>query len=167
MMVDLGNSIISQYRSRPAQTVPGIFDFATDNAIDGTIIFDFVTSAQPTSITLIDIDDNAGANVRLYDAMGNVRPYVVPDEWTGDLPDGDSGYGDLDLTTLGDQAAILATASEDGGFKPVRITRLEVQLIRSGGVHNLALMTVPEPASLIGLLWASVAAVRFIRRPIV
>ena len=65
------------------------FDFATDNAIGGTITFDFTTPTQPTSVTLIDIDNNAGANVRLYDVMGNVRTYAVPDEWTNDLPDGE------------------------------------------------------------------------------
>ena len=102
--------------------------------------------------------------------MGNVRTYAIPHEWTCGIPDGEPGYGDLDLTTLADQPAhvpaFLATASEGAGFKPDSISRLEEQLIGSGGFDNLALMTLPEQTSLIGWLWATLAAVRFIRRPL-
>ena len=167
MLVDLGNALIYQYGTRPAQTVPGIFDSPTDNPLGGTINFDFTDPTQPSSITLIDIDDNAGANVRLYDTAGKMRTYTVPNEWTNDRRNAPVGYADLDLTSLLDQTgetAVVATASEDAGFNPELVSRMEVQFLGSGGVDNLVLRTVPEPTSQLGIVLASAAMVGFIRR---
>jgi len=166
MMVDLGNILIYQSRIRPTQTTAGIFDDPVDDTAGGSIVFDFTVPSQPSSITLIDLDNNAGANVRLTDTAGKVRTYTVPDEWTFDRRNAGLGYADLDLTTLADQAgetAVLATAAEDAGFNGLSVSRLEVQLLGSGGVDNLV-MGVPEPTSLTGLLLVMGAIVRFVRR---
>lgn len=164
MLVGLGNLLIYQSRLLPTQTTAGVFDTPVDDTAGGTIVFDFTNVTQPSAITLVDIDNNAGAEVRLTDSAGNMRTYSVPDNWTTDgriAP----GFAELRLDTLADQdggTGVLATAAEDAGFNASSVSRLEVQLLGSGGVDNLVL--IPEPATLTGLLFAIGAVASFVRR---
>ncbi len=137
LLVDQGNIMILQ--EKPAQTVPGIFDFPDDAKAGGSITFDFVNSSRMFSIDIIDIDASVeltqDAWVILTDGNGNTRTYSLPEGWTAN-----GGVGTLDLTTLADQAgfASTATASEDAGFDSTDVVSLQVVLNSSGACDNLS-----------------------------
>ena len=148
LLVGLGNVLIVQSHVFPEQTTPGIFDTPSDATQGGTLFFDFVSPSRLESITLVDIDENANAEVRLTDTAGNARVYSVPNHWTNDGRVGPNGFAELDLTSLENQAGEtdqLATAMEDPGFDANMVTQLQVTLFGSGAVDNLVF--VPEPSS--------------------
>jgi hypothetical protein len=166
LLVDLGNVLIYQSRLLPTQTTAGIYDTPVDDVAGGTIIFDFTSPSQPTAITLIDLDTNAGAEVRLTDTAGNKRTYSLPDNWTTDgrIP---PGYAVLDLVSLADQSggtALLSSVTEDAGYDGSNVNRMEVQLFGSGALDNLVLNVVPEPTTLTGVFLMLGAMVGFVRR---
>lgn len=103
LWVDSGNALILQ---KSGSTFSGDFwDDPNDDADGGTIVFDFLAAVTLQSITLIDIDDSGqDVNLLLADGMGRLRQYLVPDNWTGDVDQGEPGFGTLDLTTTDDQA---------------------------------------------------------------
>ena len=76
----------------------------------------------------------------LIDQEFRLRTYFVPGGWTNDLfADGPPGFDTLCLTTLAPQPGFLttATASEDPGFCPSTVIRLEGFFLSSGGLDNL------------------------------
>lgn len=146
LLVGLGNLLVVQSHLFPTQTVPGIFDTPSDASQGGSLFFDFVSPSRLESITLVDMDENANAELKLTDNGGNTRIYSVPANWTKDGRDGPNGYAELDLTTLDNQLGEtdqLATATESAGFDAGMVTQLQVTLFGSGAVDNLVF--VPEP----------------------
>ena len=141
LLVDLGNVLILQSNDDPEQTVDGIFDTPNDSAAGGSLVFDFVYPSELFAIDLIDIE-SAEAIVTLIDGEGRMRVYFVPAGWTTDInSEGPPGFGTLDLTTLDDQPgeSATATATEDAGFDPSDVLRLEVFLGGSGATDNIVL----------------------------
>ena len=148
LLVGLGNVIILQSNDDPEQSEPGIFDTPNDSARGGWIALDFAFESHLTSIDLIDIDSpRQGAVVAMVDAEGRARVYDVPAGWTGDVAsdEGTPGFGTLDLETLEDQPGFesTATATEDDGFDPDRVVRLEVSFEGSGATDNLVFCPTP------------------------
>lgn len=146
LLVGLGNVLVVQSHLFPTQTVPDIFDVVSDASQGGSLFFDFVSPSRLESITLVDIDENANAELTLTDTGGNTRTYSVPTGWTNDgrVP---NGFAELDLTSLDAQVgetAELATATETPGFDAGMVTQLQVTLFGSGAVDNLVF--VPEPS---------------------
>ena len=88
-----------------------------------------------------DIDaTDAGSQVILSDASGRRRTYVVPSDWTGDRTLAQPGQGTLDLLTLAPQPGFgsVATAVEDAGFDTSSVVRIDVELLGSGAVDDVA-----------------------------
>lgn len=148
LLVDLGNSLIMQSNDSPTQTVPGIFDTPNDSARGGTITFDYLVPVELLAIDLIDICPINYATVTLVDNSGLTRVYSVPIGWTEDISeDGPPGYRTLDLTTLDPQPGFVATATatEDPGFDPLDIDRLEIFFDGSASMDNLVFCEIcPE-----------------------
>lgn len=134
LLVDRGNLVVLQ--ATGAQTVPGIFDVPNDFAGGGTVTIELLQPGRVISLDLVDIDARTGegAAVRLRDGAGRVRHYAVAPGYTGDVALG-SGVRTLDLQTLFLQRGDLGdtTASEDAGFEPATVSRIEVVFTGSGG----------------------------------
>ena len=141
LLVDTGNLLILQEGQQ--QSVPGIYDTPDDDAVGGTIDFEFMRGvATPLSVDLVDIDaiPNQAVTLTLFDSLGAVRTFYVPSGWTEDLViDGPPGFRTLDLTTLQPQPGYLAvaTATESPGFNPSAVVRINVNFFGSAGMDNL------------------------------
>lgn len=152
LLVNLGNILIMQDDSRPAQTVPGFFDRPDDANLGGTIVFDFTSPIQLLSVDLVDVNGNGPVDLLLIDGAGLQRTYHVPKHWTFDPTVSPNGYDTLDFTSLLPQTGEgggTATAAEDAGFNPFNVVRLEVDFSGSGGMDNLVFVPAPNAALLI------------------
>lgn len=140
-----------------------------DPADRGSIIFDFLSPVEPTSIDLVDI--NGGAHLTLYltDSSGDQRVYDVPSKWTTDVTVDPTGWQTLWLNTLADQPseanAIGGDATvtlNEAGYDPLDVVQLRVAfdatISSSAGIDNLVF--VPEPASLALMGLGTLAALR-------
>jgi hypothetical protein len=139
LLVDTGNVLILQTENVAAGG--GFFPEPDDDRNGGTLSFEFSAPVAPSSIRLVDADQDGSANrVILTDAAGKRRTFVVPSDFTGDRTLGQPGHGTLDLTSLAAQPgfASSATASEDSGFEAALVVRLDVMLAGSGAVDDLA-----------------------------
>ncbi len=155
LLVDLGNILILQDAENPQQTVPGIFDLPDDDFPGGTITVQFNYPVYLTSIDLVDIDQLLGAEVTLFDSLGNIRNYDVSNNWTFDINvDGPSGYDTLDLTTLAPQqgegggTAIATEIAPFGGFNPQDVVAMQIVIEGSGGIDNIKGTVIPEPVTM-------------------
>jgi uncharacterized protein (TIGR03382 family) len=154
LWVDTGNALILQ--EHPTQS-NGFFTVPDDDADGGSIVFDFLGPAELMAIDLIDIDTtDQFVTIILTDDEGLSRTYFVPDDWTGDIAEGEPGIGTLDLAILGDQIGFnsTATVTEDAGFTETDVMRLEVQLGGSAAIDNLDFIasSIPAPSALTVLL---------------
>ena len=144
LLVGQGNLLILQDASSPSQSVDGVFDDPNDARSGGLLAFAFQQPTTAVSIDLVDICPGPqDAVVVLTDSVGLTRTYVVPNGWTSDVSTlGPPGVGTLDLTTLAPQPGYVstATAMEDDGFDPSDVLLLEVTLLSSGAVDNLAFL---------------------------
>jgi hypothetical protein len=141
LLVGTGNILILQHDGNQSECGAGVYCTHNDDDDGGSLSFVFNSPAAPMSLVLVDIDaTDPASSVVLTDSNGNTRTYTVPGNWTGDLiADATSGTGTLDLTTLADQPgfASTATASEDMGFDPTAVVRLDVNLGGSGALDDL------------------------------
>ena len=150
LLVDTGMILILQNNNLPNKTGNN-FDTPDDDENGGMFGFTFSTPSTLQSVDLIDINGGGQmTTVTLTDTALNTRTYDVPDEWTGDIDQGDVGIGTLDLTTLLSQAGVgpgnpLATVSEDAGFDASLVQSLEINFMGSAGLDNLSF--VPEPST--------------------
>jgi hypothetical protein len=142
LLVGTGNILILQTEANLTECSPGVYCSHNDDEDGGTLSFAFNVPSAPTSIALVDIDaTDPTSTVVLTDVNGNTRSYTIPANWTGDLiSNATSGRGTLDLTTLANQPGFgsTASASEDEGFDPSAVARIDVNLGGSGGVDDLA-----------------------------
>jgi FG-GAP repeat protein len=143
LLVGRGNVLVLQNSLVPTQSVAGVFDHPNDDPDGGTFAFTFRHGpVELHSLDLVDIDGGASqrAALTLLDAAGRQRRYSVPAGFTEDLlTDGGPAWRRLQLRTLSFQLgfADLATASEDPGFDPRAVLRLEVELGSSGALDEL------------------------------
>jgi hypothetical protein len=164
LLVDLGNVLLLHRTEGPNHSFDPTHGLVFTNPNDeadfndrGSIVFDFlVPLVKPTSIDLVDIDNNVEIVVVLTDDAGRERTYLVPEHWTTDInlnPAG-QGYRTLDLQTLLAQAAEPlagggpATASQDLGYNGSHVVRMEFQFVGSspsGALDNLIFQVIPEP----------------------
>jgi hypothetical protein len=122
--VGTGNILILQLAENQNTCNPPGPDFYCTNNDDpdgGTLLFDFNVSVSPTSIDLIDVDNQPDevVTITLTDSSGDTRTYTVPANWTGDLLIDGDGDRTLFLNTTAPQpgfAGTFATAVEDPGF---------------------------------------------------
>jgi hypothetical protein len=181
LMVGLGNVLMLQADEHPDTSIDAthglMFDEPNDEATHtdrGSIVFDFlVPRVHPISIDLIDVDRGVHMDVILTDSSGRHRTYLVPTEWTTDITDAPVGFQTLSLETLLSQPAAPnaagddATASQDAGFNPFSVRRLEVRILGSspsGGLDNIV-FAIPEPSALaLGLLGATAVLCRRVTR---
>lgn len=160
LLVDLGNVLIMQDDSRPAQTVPGFFDTPDDANLGGILVFDFVSPVELRSVDMVDINGNGPVVLTLVDGGGLTRAYSIPMHWTFDPTVSPNGYDTLDFTSLLPQlgeGGQSATAVQDAGFNPFGVVRLEVDFEGSGGLDNLVFVPAPGAAFLLaasGLMFA-------------
>lgn len=167
LLVNSGNILILQNNSFSSKT-GDFYDTPNDEESGGVLFFDFSTSVLLESVKLIDINGaNQSVELTLLDGSGRERVYDVPDEWTGDIDQGEAGFATLDLTTLLPQTGPGpgnpdATASEDGGFDPSDVVKLSVDFEGSAGLDNLSF--VPEP-SVLALFLAGAAGLALWGRP--
>ncbi len=98
-----------------------LIDVPDDDADGGSIYFDFAQKAKIEGVTLVDIDEVRGTQLRFY-RNGDL---MTPDEV-------------LDLDSLGDGSVQELTFFED------EVDRFEVFFRGSGGVSNLILDTCPK-----------------------
>ena len=78
--------------------------------------------------------------VALFDPRGHSRSYFVPGGWTADIVvGGGPGVGTLSLDTLAPQQGFssIATATEDVGYDPTRVERMEIELTGSGAIDSM------------------------------
>jgi len=126
-----------------SQTVPGFFDFVTDDPHGGNMIFDFASPVSPRSMLLADINPppNQGASVTLIDMNGKTRVYSIQPGWTGGY--GNAGPHQLDLTTTapqpGNGTSRLATATEELGFQQDAVVQMVVHMTGFGAIDDLSL----------------------------
>lgn len=144
LLVGKGNILILQTDANLAQCPPnsGVYCSHNDDENGGTLSFAFCVPAIPSSIVLVDIDGtDQTSRVILTDVNGKTRTYVVPGNWTGDKVTNfpAAGWKVLSLTTLGSQIgyASTATVSEQAGYDPNAVVRIDVRLGGSGGVDDL------------------------------
>jgi hypothetical protein len=175
LRVGLGNVLILHRDEGPNTMLDPAFGLRFNNPNDeatpddiGSIVIDFlIANAHPMAIDLVDIDDRVNLSVILTDFTGRHRIYSVPSNWTTDIDDdGPNGFQTLNLETLVNQPAEPsatggdATATQDLGFNPDRVMRLEVQFLGdsiSGAIDNLT-FAVPEPSTLSAGAFAVVIA---------
>ncbi|MEL7471739.1 MAG: hypothetical protein AAGK04_00350 [Planctomycetota bacterium] len=156
LLVDRGNGMILQNNSDPTQTTPGIFDTPNDATNNGSYSIDFTDDVLLESIDLLDINGGNDVEIDMIDANGNSRMYLVPSDWTGDPTNNPPGWATLDLTSLADQfgggpGLPAATATEDAGFDPGNVDRMEIRFIGSGAWNNLKFVPAPGAMALLGL----------------
>jgi hypothetical protein len=140
LLVGTGNLLILQTENYPPDG-GDVFPRPNDDEDGGTISLAFATEAAPLSLSLVDLDSGDGATtVVLHDAAAQRRTYSLPSDWTGDRLLGQPGRGTLDLTTLAPQPgfASTATATEDAGFAPAQVLRIDVVLDGSGALDDLS-----------------------------
>ncbi|MEL6904096.1 MAG: integrin alpha [Planctomycetota bacterium] len=143
LLVDRGNLLILQEDA--TQTVPGVYDLPDDAQDGGRLTIELIEPRAPRSLVLVDICPglpSQDAQVRLVDAAGRERTFVVPGGFTADGElDPDNAARTLHLDTLSDQpgVAAVATASEEADFDPLRVTAIRVDLAGSGAVDDLVL----------------------------
>lgn len=80
------------------------------------------------------------------------RTYSVPTCRTWDFAIHPNGYGTLDLTTLDlrlGKRGYYATASQQLGFDPTGVVRLDVDFSESAGLDNWYLQPVPVPGAVL------------------
>jgi hypothetical protein len=155
LLVDSGMIMIVQNNNYPVQTTPGIFDTPNDDEMGGQFFFDFSQNVTLLTLDLIDINGDGMTVVTLTDTSNRTRTYNVPDDFTGDIDQGDVGIGPLDLTTLLSQNGVgpgnpAATVSQDLGFNANQVISMSVTFNGSAGIDNVTF--VPEPST--GLLVA-------------
>ncbi len=145
LLVGRGNILILQTDANLNQCPPGsgVYCSHNDDENGGRLRFDFCLPASPSRITLIDIDGgDLTSNVVLTDANGKTRTYTVPGNWTGDRVTNapEPGWQVLDLTNMAPQPgfASVATASQQAGYDPTAVVRIDVNLGGSGGVDDLS-----------------------------
>jgi hypothetical protein len=146
LLVGTGNVLILQTENLPPDA-NDVFPRPNDDDDGGILAFQFAAFVQPTSVRLVDIDaTDGGATVALLDDSLERRTYTVPANWTGDRTLGQPGQGTLDLTTLLPQPGFgsIATVTQDDGYDPAFVSRIEVRLDGSGAVDDLALCLVAE-----------------------
>jgi len=144
LLVGRGNVVILQDPQASTQGMPGVFDRPNDAQGGGDLVFSFAAPLRPLSLVLIDIDagTSQASSVRMTDAAGRERTYLVPPRWTEDLLlDGPTGWRTLDLQSLAPQPGFqsIATATQSPGFDPASVVRLTVHLGSSGAVDDLVL----------------------------
>jgi hypothetical protein len=143
LLVGKGNILILQTDADLTECPPasGIYCTHNDDENGGRLSFAFNVPVSPSDLVLIDIDaSDPTSTVVLTDSNGKTRTYTVPGNWTGDkVTDGPPGYRTLSLTTLANQPGFgsTATASEQAGFDPDAVIRIDVNLGGSGGVDDL------------------------------
>jgi hypothetical protein len=158
LLVGLGNVLILQNDSSPAQTVSGIFDIPNDESDyedRGAIVFDFTTPVETISVDLIDIDGSSLVEITLTDLYGKQRVYSAGPNWTTDVSIYGDGWETLDLTTLDPQPADASgdpavVTLNDSGFDRFSVVRMDVAFIgqsTSGALDNVRF--VPEPAMVV------------------
>lgn len=145
LLVGRGNILILQTDGNQTQCPPlsGVYCTHNDDPNGGELTFDFCVPAIPSSIVLVDIDGSDPlSTVVLTDVNGKTRTYAVPGNWTGDkvANSPEPGWKVLDLTTLANQPGFLttATASEQAGYDPNAVIRIDVNLGGSGAVDDLS-----------------------------
>jgi FG-GAP repeat protein len=139
LLVGTGNILILQTENFPPDA-NDVFPRPNDDDDGGTISLAFASPTQPTSLRLIDVDAGDGpVTLILIDSAAKRRTYTVPSNWTGDRLASQPGQGMLDLSNLAPQQGFssTATASQDSGFDPFSVIRLDVTLRGSGGLDNL------------------------------
>ncbi len=144
LLVDRGNILILQINERPEMT-GDFFDLPDDDPDGGTLTFDWTSPVTMLSLDVVDIDQSTAVTVTLTDDNALTRVYMVPSQWTGEIP-GEPGFGTLDLTTLSNQPGPFmgdATATEDAGFNSTSVVQMTVSLAGSGGIDDVQF--VPEP----------------------
>lgn len=166
LLVDRGNILILQTDNPSGQTNTSlsgthglIFDTPNDEANfndRGSIVFDFLSPVELTSIDMVDINGGAHATLTLADSGGDLRIYDVPSQWTTDVTVALNGWQTLFLNTLAAQPSEANAAGNDAtviqndaGFDPLDVVQLRVAFDgdpSSAGLTNLVF--VPEPASL-------------------
>lgn len=165
LLVNLGNILILQNINDPNQTVGGIFDVPNGSFDGGEIIFNFVSPVTLLSIDLINVGEGTTIDLELEDANGIHRVYGVPQQWTNNLSAAPLGWATLDLTTLTDQAGetgALAGISQDAGFDPTSVVKLEVDMVGPAGIDNLQF--IPEPTTLALVAAGAIGLLRRKRR---
>lgn len=132
-------------------------------------MLDFSSAVRLQTLDLIDINGGGMLTVVLVDSLLRERTYSVPDDWTGDIFQGEVGIGTLDLTTLANQMGVgptnpIATASEDFGFNADDVRTLSVTFTGSAGLDNVTFVPEPSTGLLLGLGLLGLAANRLRRR---
>jgi len=111
---------------------------ADDANEGGAITFDFLVPVTFTSITLVDIDNNADVMLTLTDGSGLQRMYDVDANFTFDIAEeGSGGFETLDLATMSVQVGEgggSATPSQDAGFNAADVWSLSVEFQGSGAI---------------------------------
>ncbi|MBK8976535.1 MAG: hypothetical protein IPM29_11510 [Planctomycetes bacterium] len=121
--VALGKLLIIAENSIDANN-DGLIDDPDDEALGGSLIFDFDNPATISSVTLVDVDESPGTELRFY-RNGNL---TVPDET-------------IAIASLGDGSVQTVTFMEEG------VDRFEVFLQGSGAVADLTIDTCPTQLS--------------------
>ncbi len=155
LLLDTGNILFLQSNDFPTQTVAGIFDTPNDSTGDGSITFDFAPAGfavELTSIDVLDVDTNTSMELTLTDAAGRTRTISVPENYTGDIMDGEPGIATIDLGGAAQESpnvsGLFTIIGQASGFDLSDIASLEIAIDGSGALDNL--VYVPEPAT--GLL---------------
>lgn len=159
LIVDHGNILILQNNDFPTQTTLGFFDTADDDEQGGQFFFDFSTPSFLSSIDLVDINGGGMLTLVLLDTGGETRTFSVPDDWTGDIDQGDIGFQILALDTLANQVGVgpppssppEATASETAGFDQNSVIQMSITFSGSAAVDNLEFVPEPTTGLLLGL----------------
>lgn len=150
LIVGLGNVLILQELGS-VQTTPGFFDQPNDAGGGGTVRFDFTGDSEPRSLDLIGMGLGATPQtltVTLTDRQQLTRTFHVPDGWAGTIEvDGPPGFRTLYFTTLGPQLGVerpggpppsSTSATEERGFDPLKVRRIDVEMTGSAGLDNLS-----------------------------
>ncbi len=117
----LGHVLILAENDVDAGPVDGLVDEPDDELAGGSFFFDFDDGAAVCSITVIDLDEAPGSELRFYRNGNTVTPDVV-----------------MPLLSLGDNSV------QTINFHQVGVTRFEVFFKGSGGIGPIEMIPCPR-----------------------
>jgi len=134
LAVNRGKILILQVDEGLAQCSADFYCSGNDDNDGGEVRFDFNEGVEAISLDLIDVDDSGAVEpvtITLTDGGGFQSVYTVPNDWTGDIDQGECGWDTLYFDGSAQAGcgpgSPVATAVTDGGFDPTDVMSIVVE----------------------------------------
>lgn len=161
LLINNGNVLTAQQGSDGGATPATVFS-DPDDKIGFILFLTFIQPLTVNSLLLVDINGDTETTITLTDQNNLTRTYLVPDEFTGEVPD-EPGRFLMSLVTTADQTLPNGTgpitATEDSGFDQNAVITLKFDTEGSAAIDDITLTGdgIPTPGS-VALLALGVVA---------